>query len=187
MGMCCEKMMMIGWRNAWSMKLRVQGQEERGCPRGLSSSYTEQSWCHGSLQMDEDDNGCPMIRMGVSGWMFLLIPAFPGSPRQKAVKRLCVCVLTKLPSFLFSLLKKWLNLASVFCVHFLLHYVLAWLYVCVSCFWFCFALISQEIAKKVFEMTILCRVWHKTLTLSASQLFFTYIHMRWGLMRRTCT
>ena len=28
MGMCCEKMMMIGWRNAWSMKLRVQGQEE---------------------------------------------------------------------------------------------------------------------------------------------------------------
>jgi len=28
MGMCCEKMMMIGLRNAWSMKLRVQGQEE---------------------------------------------------------------------------------------------------------------------------------------------------------------
>jgi len=28
MGMCCEKMMMIGWRNARSMKLRVQGQEE---------------------------------------------------------------------------------------------------------------------------------------------------------------
>jgi len=28
MGMCCEKMMMIGRRNAWSMKLRVQGQEE---------------------------------------------------------------------------------------------------------------------------------------------------------------
>ena len=30
--------------------------------------------------------------MGVSGWMFLLVPAYPGSPRQKAVKRLCVCV-----------------------------------------------------------------------------------------------
>ena len=24
--------------------------------------------------------------------MFLLVPAYPGSPRQKAVKRLCVCV-----------------------------------------------------------------------------------------------
>jgi len=29
LGICCEKMMMmIGWRNAWSMKLRVQDQEE---------------------------------------------------------------------------------------------------------------------------------------------------------------
>jgi len=33
-----------------------------------------------------------MIRMGVSGWMFLLVPAYPGSPRQRAIKRLCVCV-----------------------------------------------------------------------------------------------
>ena len=32
MGMCCEKMMIIGWRNAWSMKLRVQdqGEDQRG-------------------------------------------------------------------------------------------------------------------------------------------------------------
>jgi len=28
MGMCCEKMMIIGLRNAWSMKLKVQDQEE---------------------------------------------------------------------------------------------------------------------------------------------------------------
>jgi len=27
MGMCCEKKTMIGWRNVWSMKLRVPGQE----------------------------------------------------------------------------------------------------------------------------------------------------------------
>jgi len=33
--------------------------------------------------------------MGVSGWMFLLVPAYPGSPGQKAVKRLCVCVCLK--------------------------------------------------------------------------------------------
>ena len=43
--------------------------------------------------MEEDDKGCPMIRMGVSGWMFLLVPAYPGSPGQKAVKRLCVCII----------------------------------------------------------------------------------------------
>ena len=45
--------------------------------------------------MEEDDKGCPMIMMGVNGWMFLLVPAYPGSPGQKAVKRLCVCVLSQ--------------------------------------------------------------------------------------------
>jgi len=29
--------------------------------------------------------------MGVSGWVFLLVPAYPGCPGPKAVKRLCVC------------------------------------------------------------------------------------------------
>ena len=33
-----------------------------------------------------------MSRMGVSGWMFLLVPAYPGRPVQRAVKRSCVCV-----------------------------------------------------------------------------------------------
>jgi len=42
--------------------------------------------------MEEVDRGCPMIRMGVSGWMFLLVLAHPGSPAQTAVKQLCVCV-----------------------------------------------------------------------------------------------
>jgi len=31
--------------------------------------------------------------MGVSGWVFLLVQAYPGCPGPKAVKRLCVCVL----------------------------------------------------------------------------------------------
>ena len=42
--------------------------------------------------MEEVDQGCPMIRMGVSEWMFLLVPAYPGSPTSKGVKRLCVYV-----------------------------------------------------------------------------------------------
>jgi len=44
-----------------------------------------------SVQMEEADKvdkGCPMIRMGV----FLLVLAYPGSPRPKAIKRLFVCV-----------------------------------------------------------------------------------------------
>jgi len=39
--------------------------------------------------MEEVDKGCPM---GVSGWVFLLVPAYPGSPGPTAVKRLYVSV-----------------------------------------------------------------------------------------------
>jgi len=34
--------------------------------------------CHGSLWMEEDDKGCPTIRMGVSGWMFFSGTGLPG-------------------------------------------------------------------------------------------------------------
>ena len=43
--------------------------------------------------MEEVDKGCPIIRMGVSGSVFLLVPAYPGSTGPRAVKQLvCVCV-----------------------------------------------------------------------------------------------
>ena len=54
--------------------------------------------------MEEDDKGCPMIRMGVSGWVFLLVPAYPGCPGPKAVKRLCACVLHRNDSIRCGLL-----------------------------------------------------------------------------------
>jgi len=41
--------------------------------------------------MEEDDKGCPMIRLGVSGWVFLPVPAYPGCPGQKPLNG-CVCV-----------------------------------------------------------------------------------------------
>ena len=41
--------------------------------------------------MEEADKGCLIIRMGVSGWEFLLVPAHTGSPGQRAIKGLCVC------------------------------------------------------------------------------------------------
>jgi len=37
--------------------------------------------------MEKDDKGSTMIRMGVNGWMFLLVPAYPGCLGSKAVKR----------------------------------------------------------------------------------------------------
>ena len=39
--------------------------------------------------MEEVDQGCLMIRMGVSEQMFLLVPAHLGSPRQ--VVCMCAC------------------------------------------------------------------------------------------------
>jgi len=41
--------------------------------------------------MEEDDKGCPMIRLGVSGCVFLLVPAYLGCPGQKPLNG-CVCV-----------------------------------------------------------------------------------------------
>ena len=37
--------------------------------------------------MEKDDKGSTLIRIGVSGWKFLLVPAYPGCPGSKAVKR----------------------------------------------------------------------------------------------------
>jgi len=38
--------------------------------------------------MQEADKGWLMIRIGVSRWMFLLVPAHLGSPRQRPIKQL---------------------------------------------------------------------------------------------------
>ena len=42
--------------------------------------------------MEEVDKGCLMIRTGVTGWLFLLVPDHPSSPRQTTVKQLWVYV-----------------------------------------------------------------------------------------------
>ena len=41
--------------------------------------------------MEKGDKGSTLTRMGVSGWMFLLVPAYPGCPGQTAVKWLLCC------------------------------------------------------------------------------------------------
>ena len=44
------------------------------------------------IWFEKDDKGSTLMRIGVSGWEFLLVPAYPGCPGSKAVKRSCVCV-----------------------------------------------------------------------------------------------
>ena len=67
-----------------------------------------------TLQMEKDDKGSTMIRMGVSGWMFLLVPAYPGCPRSKAIKRSLLLLLLFLPSQAIGLGKRLWN--DLFCV-----------------------------------------------------------------------
>jgi len=52
------------------------------------------NWIKGMLWIivnGEVDKACPTMRMGMNGWMFLLVQAYPGSPGPKAIKWLCVC------------------------------------------------------------------------------------------------
>jgi len=53
--------------------------------------------------MEEADKDWMMIRM-VGGWVFLLVPAHPGSPRQRAIKRsllLCCCTISILTAIFY--------------------------------------------------------------------------------------
>jgi len=49
--------------------------------------------------------------------MFLLVPAYPGSPRQKAVKRLCVCAFKHLRSSLTHLLNSFKQVLVIAFTH----------------------------------------------------------------------
>jgi len=59
--------------------------------------------------------------------------------------------------------KRWANLALVFCVYFVLQYILWQMYVSFCCVQFSFSVLSQEIGpkKNLSKMTILCRVGRK--------------------------
>ena len=51
--------------------------------------------------MEKGDKGSTLTGMGVSGWMFLLVLAYPDCPRSKAVKRSLVVVSNWLYCFSF--------------------------------------------------------------------------------------
>ena len=80
------------------IEYEVEGPRPRGRPKRTWTEVVEKD-CQARKLNKEDAvdcskwrKGCLMIRMVVSGWMFLLVPAYPGSPVPKAVKQLCVCV-----------------------------------------------------------------------------------------------
>jgi len=45
--------------------------------------------------MEEADKGRLMITIFVSGWMFLLVLAHPGSPRQRTIKQFLLLSIMK--------------------------------------------------------------------------------------------
>ena len=64
----------------------------------------------GPLQMEKGDKGSTLTRMGVSGWMFLLVPAYMGCPGQTAVKWLLLLLLQPFDRFWWNL-ARWCILA----------------------------------------------------------------------------
>ena len=98
MGMCCKKNAMIGWRNAQSMKYRPRGPQTERKTRGPGKVVGNDCQARKlnkedamDRSIDEVDKGCLMNRKGVSGWMFLLVPAYPGSPEQQSLTTVRHC------------------------------------------------------------------------------------------------
>jgi len=92
MGMCCDKKTLIGWRNVWNMRWRAP--DQRGHGKRLCKKIAKHIiWTRRMLWIVVDgrtDKDWMMIRM-VGRWVFLLVPAHPGSPGQRAIKRLLLC------------------------------------------------------------------------------------------------
>jgi len=104
MGMCCEKMMMTGWRNEWNMKLRVQGQEEdqRGSGERLSETTVKLvNWTKRMPCMDRCKWRKMIKDVRWSGWVWVDECFFWYRPTRvvpdKRPLNGCVCVCVWLP------------------------------------------------------------------------------------------
>jgi len=76
---------MIGRRNVWSMKWRVPGQEvdQRKLGERLWKKTVRHVYWTGRMPwIVLADKGQLMTTIGVSGWVFLLVPAHPGCSGQ---------------------------------------------------------------------------------------------------------
>ena len=124
MGMCCEKMMMIGWRNAWSMKLRVQGQEED--QRGPGEMLSERTVKHIVLNKEDAMDRSKWRKMikdvRWSGWVWVDECFFWYRPTRvvpdKRPLNGCVCVCV----FVLRLVGYSYGLICTYCTHGLGHF-----------------------------------------------------------------
>jgi len=102
MGMCCEKKSMIGWRNVWSIKWRVLGQEvdQRKLAERLWKKTVEHvDWIRRMpcvVVNGESRQGWLMTTMSVVGECFFWYRLTRVVPDKfhRAVKWSCVCVCT---------------------------------------------------------------------------------------------
>ena len=81
------------------MEYEVEGPRPRGRPKRTWREVVREDCQARKLNKEDAMDRCKWRKMikdirwsGVSGWMFLLVPAYLGSPGQKAVKQFCVCV-----------------------------------------------------------------------------------------------
>ena len=100
MGMCCEKKIMIGWRNVWSMKWRVPGQEvdQRKLGERLwkkTVKYVDwigrMPWIVVVGETDRDDLWPRWEWVGECFFWYWLTRVVPDKI-QRAVKRLCLYI-----------------------------------------------------------------------------------------------
>jgi len=82
------------------MEYEDQGPRPRGRPKTTWREVVQENWQ--ACKMNEEDamdrgKWRKMIRLGVSGWVFLLVPAYSGCTRQKPLNVVCVraCVLIR--------------------------------------------------------------------------------------------
>ena len=57
--------------------------------------------------MEKGDIGSMLTRMGVSGWMFLLVLAYLGSPRKRAIKLVCDRYVNRMSQIYLAQWRRW--------------------------------------------------------------------------------
>jgi len=78
------------WNGGFQTKRYTKEDLERGCVKDCQARKLnrEDAMDRSRWKMEKADKGWLMIRIAMSGWMFLLVPVYLGSPGQRAVKLL---------------------------------------------------------------------------------------------------
>jgi len=90
-----------GW--VWSGGFRARG------IWGVVEGHCQECGLSRGDAVDHGSGECLIFGMGMGGWMFLLVPAHPGSPEQKGPLNGCVHVVLHLSIFLFQCVCRFLK------------------------------------------------------------------------------